>query len=44
MYGFSNTFCNDRFILSLLSKHHQKQEMTVAIMNIKRQTRMAVNQ
>ncbi|EFI3551087.1 colicin immunity protein, partial [Escherichia coli] len=32
------------FTLSLLSKHHQKQEMTVAIMNIKRQTRMAVNQ
>ncbi|EAB5457783.1 colicin immunity protein [Escherichia coli] len=44
MYGFSNTFCNYCFILSLLSKHHQKQEMTVAIMNIKRQTRMAVNQ
>ncbi|EIH45310.1 hypothetical protein AC93_5024 [Escherichia coli 2-005-03_S4_C2] len=44
MYSFSNTFCNYRFILSLLSKHHQKQEMTTAIMNIKRQIRMAANQ
>ncbi|EOS2102680.1 TPA: hypothetical protein N6890_RS21405, partial [Escherichia coli] len=44
MYSFSNTFCNYRFILSLLSKHHQKLEVTTAIMNIKRQIRMAVNQ